>query len=107
MSSNANVAPLLRQLAEATDASSSRDRSPLEPRIRALVRIGAAVCGTAPVSTFTALVGQAQTAGATEDEILGAFLCVASVAGEPRVVAATPRVSLALGYDIHRAFERE
>jgi alkylhydroperoxidase/carboxymuconolactone decarboxylase family protein YurZ len=107
MSSNPNVAPLLRQLAEATDASSATDHSPLEPRIRALVRIGAAVCEAAPTSTLETLVGEARAAGATENEVLGSFFCVASVAGEPRVVAATPRISLALGYDINRAFERE
>lgn len=107
MSSNPNVAPLLRQLAETSDASNPPAENPLDRRTRALVRIGAAVCGAAPTPTFQQLVGEAQAAGATEDEVLGSFLCVASVAGEPRLVAATSRISLALGYDIHRAFERE
>jgi len=107
MSSNPNVAPLLRQLAVTSESSTSPAENPLDPRTRALVRIGAAVCGSASTPTFLELVGEARAAGATEDEVLGSFLCVASVAGEPRLVAATPRISLALGYDIHRAFERE
>jgi alkylhydroperoxidase/carboxymuconolactone decarboxylase family protein YurZ len=107
LSSNPNVAVLLRQLAETSEVSSARAGNPLDHRTRALVRIGAAVCGAAPTATFQKLVGEARDAGATEDEVLGSFLCVASVAGEPRVVSASPRISLALGYDIQRAFERE
>jgi alkylhydroperoxidase/carboxymuconolactone decarboxylase family protein YurZ len=107
MSSNPNIAPLLRQLAGTSDATGSGSADRLDRRTRALVRIGAAVCGAAPTPTFERLVTEARDANATDDEILGAFLCVAPVVGEPRVVTATPRISLAMGYDLNRAFERE
>lgn len=107
MSSNPRVGPLLRQLAKTSEAANSRAESPLDGRARALVRLGAAVCGGAPAPTFVKLATDARAVGATDDEMLGSFFCVASVAGEPRIVTAAPRISLALGYDVNRAFEWE
>ncbi|MFZ0013976.1 MAG: carboxymuconolactone decarboxylase family protein [Acidimicrobiia bacterium] len=79
----------------------------LDSRTRALVSIGAAVCMDAPTKTFRSLVDAGLEAGATTEEVVGALLAVAPTAGGPRVVAAAPRIALALGYDVEAAFEHE
>jgi len=79
----------------------------LDDRTRALVSIGAAVCSDASTPTLQQLVTWALESGATEDEILGAFLAVGAAAGEALIVSITPRLSLALGYDVDEALERE
>jgi alkylhydroperoxidase/carboxymuconolactone decarboxylase family protein YurZ len=81
--------------------------SRLDDRSSALVQIGAAVCCSGPTTLLSDLVRQAREAGSSDSEILGAFLSVAAVAGEPLVVRVAPRISLALGYDVDRAFELE
>jgi alkylhydroperoxidase/carboxymuconolactone decarboxylase family protein YurZ len=81
--------------------------SRLDDRTSALVQIGAAVCCSASASVLSDLVRQARDAGSSDSDILGAFLSVAAVAGEPMVVKVAPRISLALGYDVDRAFELE
>lgn len=109
MSPNEEVVHLLERLSEVAKMG-TRDTSDvmhLDPRTRALVVIGAAVCTDAPTKTFQSLVTSALRAGATADEILGAFLAVAPAAGGPRVVTVAPKIAMALGYDIDAAFEHE
>lgn len=77
----------------------------LDERTRALVVIAAAVCADSPAHTLMSLVNTARKAGATDEEILGVLLTVAPSAGESRVVAMTPRISKALGYDVEQAME--
>jgi alkylhydroperoxidase/carboxymuconolactone decarboxylase family protein YurZ len=77
----------------------------LDERTRALVLIAAAVCADSPTHTFTSLVTAARKAGVSDEEILGVLLSVAPSAGESRVVAVTPRISKALGYDVLQAME--
>jgi 4-carboxymuconolactone decarboxylase len=81
------------------------ESSGLDPKTHALVRLGALLAiGAAPVS-FHSNVEAALAAGATDDEILGALIAVAPVIGLAKVVSATPKVALPMGYDIDTALE--
>lgn len=107
MAHGADIDHLLEQLQEASERlPSDTSGNFLDDRTRALVSIAAAACVDAATPTLRLLVTWALASGATEEEILGAFLAVAGAAGESRIVAVTPRLSLALGYDIDEALER-
>ena len=107
VSRNARVEVLLDQLARIVDdeGQSTRGSTYLDERTRALAILGAAVCSDSSTRTFTSLVASAQRAGATDQEILGVLFAVAPAAGESRLVSVAPRISKALGYDVHQAFE--
>lgn len=106
MTRNANLGLLLRRLEAGRDPSRVvAVTTSLDGRAQALTRIGAAVCEGAPESMFGVLVSEARAAGATDEEVLGVLLCVASLAGEARLVSAVPGLSNALGYDLDEAFE--
>lgn len=77
----------------------------LDAKTLALVRIGAAVCEGSSDDVYPELVEEALAAGASKEDVLGAFLSVAALAGEPRVVAAASRIARALGYDVEAEFE--
>ena len=59
----------------------------------ALIAVGGAV------PSFGAQADAAVSAGATAGEIVDVLVGVAPVVGIPRVVAAAPKIALALGYD--------
>lgn len=109
MSSRSRADSLITDLARATRDSemalSHTESDLLDERTRALVVIGAAVCADSPTHTFNSLVTAAKKAGVTDEEILGVLVTVAPVAGESCVVAVTPRISKAIGYDVERAME--
>lgn len=109
MSSRAEVERQLERLAEVsvTQAWGDQDFEHLDARTRSLVGIGAAICTDAPTKTFQSLVASALQAGATPEEVLGVLVAVAPSAGEPKIVTAAPRIAMALGYDVHAAFEIE
>ena len=77
----------------------------LDCKTHALVRIGALVAVDAGTPSYLSAVEAALAAGATADEIVGALVAVTPIAGAPRVVAAAPRLGLALGYDVPEALE--
>jgi 4-carboxymuconolactone decarboxylase len=84
---------------------SDNDTAGLDPKTRALVRLGGLVAmGAASVSYHWAAEA-ALDAGATAEEVVGTLIAVAPISGFPRVVSATPEVALAIGYDIDQAFE--
>jgi 4-carboxymuconolactone decarboxylase len=81
------------------------EASGLDPKIHALVRLGALLAiGAAPV-TFHSNVEEALAAGATYEEIVGALIAVAPVIGLARVISATPEIALPMGYDLDAALE--
>ena len=81
------------------------EASGLDPKTHALVRLGALLAvGAAPVS-FHCNVQAAIAAGATDDEIVGTLVAVAPIIGLARVISATPKVALPMGYDIDAALE--
>jgi alkylhydroperoxidase/carboxymuconolactone decarboxylase family protein YurZ len=72
----------------------------LDPRTLALVRLAALVAVGGAVPSYGAQADAAVDAGATVDEIVDVLLAVIPVVGLPRVVAAAPRMALALGHDV-------
>jgi alkylhydroperoxidase/carboxymuconolactone decarboxylase family protein YurZ len=71
----------------------------------ALLRLAALVALGAQEESFREAGSQARAAGATDDDVIGVLLAVAPTVGLARVVAATPGLALAVGYDIDAALE--
>ncbi|WP_338748136.1 carboxymuconolactone decarboxylase family protein [Janibacter alittae] len=72
----------------------------LDAKTGSLVRLGALVTVLAGVPSIRVEIDAAVGAGATEAEIVGVLDALLPVVGRPRVVAAAPKVALALGYDV-------
>lgn len=72
----------------------------LDPRTRALVRLGAMLAMGAPEPCYAAVVSDALVAGATSVDVVSTLAAAAPTVGVARVVAAAPMVARALGYDI-------
>lgn len=72
----------------------------LDPKTLALVRLGALVAVGASEPSFGEHADAAVSAGASADEIVDVLIGVCPVVGLPRVVAAAPKLALALGYDL-------
>jgi len=77
----------------------------LDPKTLALVRVAALITIGGAVPSYGAQVDVAVGAGATAAEIVDVLLAVIPVAGFPRVVAAAPKLALALGYDVDESDE--
>ncbi|WP_426244526.1 carboxymuconolactone decarboxylase family protein [Nocardioides sp. LHG3406-4] len=75
----------------------------LDPRTLALVRLAALVAVGGAVPSYGAQTDAAVDAGATVDEIVDVLVGVVAVVGLPRVVAAAPKLALALGHDVMEA----
>jgi alkylhydroperoxidase/carboxymuconolactone decarboxylase family protein YurZ len=75
----------------------------LDPRTAALVRLAALLSIGATTASCRATVELAYAAGATDDEIVGVLVAVAPVVGAACVVAAAPRLALAIDYDLEDA----
>jgi alkylhydroperoxidase/carboxymuconolactone decarboxylase family protein YurZ len=71
----------------------------------ALLQLAALVALGASDESFRAIGSVARAAGATDDDLLDVLLAVAPTVGLVRVVAATPGLALAAGYDIDAALE--
>lgn len=80
-------------------------RRGLDQKAIALTRLAAliAVGGAGP--SFSEHADAAVSAGASADEIVDVLVAVGDVVGAPRVVAAAPKLALALGYDLDDALE--
>ncbi|MBJ7328325.1 MAG: hypothetical protein JHC95_00420 [Solirubrobacteraceae bacterium] len=79
--------------------------SAIDARTAGLVRVAATIAVDAAPSSFQHAVASALAAGATMDEIVGTLEAVTPVTGASRVVQCTPKVALALGYDVDAALE--
>ncbi|WP_322938392.1 carboxymuconolactone decarboxylase family protein [Nocardioides bizhenqiangii] len=75
----------------------------LDPRSLALVRLAALVAVGGAVPSFGAQADAAINAGATAAEIVEVLVAVLPVVGLPCVVAAAPKLALALGHDVDDA----
>ncbi|MET0145717.1 MAG: carboxymuconolactone decarboxylase family protein [Ilumatobacteraceae bacterium] len=80
--------------------------SGLDDRTDALVRLAALIASGAPSTAYRRPVDAAHAGGATDDEIIGTMIAVASTVGLSRVIAATAGLGLGLRYDIESALER-
>jgi alkylhydroperoxidase/carboxymuconolactone decarboxylase family protein YurZ len=75
----------------------------LDPKTLALIRLAALVAVGGSEPSFGAHADAAVSAGATAAEIVDVLIDVVPTVGFPRVVAAAPKVAMALGYDIDDA----
>jgi 4-carboxymuconolactone decarboxylase len=73
------------------------ERSNLDPRSIALVRIAALVAVGSPPASYAWQVNAAIDVGVTPQEILGMLLTIAPEVGSPKVISAAPEIMLALG----------
>jgi len=87
------------------DASCSLIAPVLDPRTQELVRLAALIAVGAAVPSYGAQADAAVDAGATAAEIVDVLAAVIPVVGLPRVVAAAPKLALALGHDVEDASE--
>lgn len=76
-----------------------------DPKIRALVRLAAAIAVGAADEHLRKCAADASRAGASDREVVGTLLAVASEIGVAGTVSSTTGVALGLGYDIDHAFE--
>lgn len=72
----------------------------LDPKTLALARLAALVAIGGAEPSFGEQATAAVSAGASADELVDVIVGVASIVGVPRVVAAAPRLALALGFDV-------
>jgi hypothetical protein len=77
----------------------------LDERTAALVRLGALVALGGTDAAYERAGRSAHAAGASAADIVDTLLALGPTVGLARLVAATPGVSLAVGYDIEAAFE--
>jgi 4-carboxymuconolactone decarboxylase len=77
----------------------------LDPKTLELVRLAALVAVGGAVPSYGAQADSAVSAGATAAEIVDVLVGVIPIVGLPRVVAAAPKLALALGYDLDEAVE--
>ena len=78
----------------------------LDPKTLELVRLAALAAVGGAVPSYGAQVDSAVSAGATAAEIVDVLVGVIPVVGLPCVVAAAPKLALALGYDLDEALEQ-
>jgi 4-carboxymuconolactone decarboxylase len=111
----ANLEDRLRRLATG-DASFTGDvaesmpasilAQDLDAKTAALVRLAALIALGAPPASYCSSVKRIHAAGATNEEVVGTLVAVAPTVGFARLVAATPPLALAIGYDVDDALER-
>jgi len=79
--------------------------SHLDEKTHALVRLGSLVAVDATSPGYMWTVERARRSGASEDEIVGCLIAALPAVGVANVVAAAPKLALALGYDVTSALE--
>ena len=79
--------------------------SHLDEKTHALVRLGSLVAVDATSPGYMWTVDRARRSGASEDEIVGCLIAALPAVGVANVVAAAPKLALALGYDVTTALE--
>lgn len=77
----------------------------LDLKTRELVRLAALVAVRGAVASYGAQADYAVSAGATAAEIVDVLVEIIPVVGLPCVVAAAPKLALALGHDFDEAVD--
>ena len=72
----------------------------LDPKSLALVRLGGLVAVGGAVPSYGELSDAAVSAGASANDIVDVLVGLIPIVGLPCVVAAAPKIALALGYDV-------
>ena len=76
------------------------DRTGLDARTFALVKIAALISVDAPPASYMWQIPNALADGATPEDILGVMRAIAPQIGMPKVVAAAPEIMVALGLSL-------
>jgi alkylhydroperoxidase/carboxymuconolactone decarboxylase family protein YurZ len=90
----------VRVVLQSSPGPVARGAAGLDFKTHALVRLGALLSMGAATDSCRLAVDLARAAGATDDEIVGALVAVGPAVGFARLVAAAPRLALAIGYDV-------
>lgn len=77
----------------------------LDLKTLALTRVAALVAVGGAEPSFGSQTDAAVSSGATPDDIVDVLVGIIPVVGLPRVVAAAPKVAMALGYDLDEALD--
>ena len=77
-----------------------RQKSGLDQRSFALVKLAALVALDAPPASYQWQVANAMAVGVSAKDILGMLFAIAPQVGGPRVIAAAPEIMLALGLSL-------
>jgi 4-carboxymuconolactone decarboxylase len=92
--------------AGATEVESLGCRDDLDAKSLALVRLAALIAvGGGAGPSYGEATDAAVSSGASAEEVVAVLLGVVPVVGMARVVAAAPKVGMALGYDTEAALE--
>ncbi len=75
-------------------------RTELGPKAEILVRLAALLAVGAATPSLREAVEQASAAGATRDEMVGVLVCLGPTIGLAGLVAAAPKLAMAIGYDL-------
>ena len=89
---------------EGQGAKCPRSDPTLDAKTLALLRLAALVAVGGAVASYGAECDAAVNAGATAAEMTDMLVGLIPVVGLPRVVAAAPRLALALGHDVEDTF---
>jgi 4-carboxymuconolactone decarboxylase len=77
-----------------------KERSGLDRRSYALVKLAALIALDAPPASYLWQVGNALEAGVTPEDLIGVLIAVAPQVGGPKIVAAAPELMVALGLSL-------
>jgi hypothetical protein len=77
----------------------------LSARIESLVRLAAVIVLDPSLPAYQYGVQRAFDAGAEVREVIAVLGAISSIAGSAVVIAAAPKLAMALGYDVDAAFE--
>ena len=72
----------------------------LDPRTLALAVVAALAALDGPNPAFDSAVSVALSAGATPDDVVDTLIAVGPTIGSAHLVAAAPKLAMALGYDV-------
>lgn len=77
-----------------------------DARAQALARVGGLVSVGAPPAVYLGALEVGLAAGATREDVVGVLVALLPSVGSDRVVAAAPKLGLALGFDLDELLER-
>jgi 4-carboxymuconolactone decarboxylase len=77
-----------------------KERSGLDGRSFALVKLAALIALDAPPASYLWQVSNALDAGATPEDLIGVLIAIAPQVGGPKLVSAAPEIMVALGLSL-------
>ena len=84
---------------------SNFSQSGLDPKSHALVRLGALIAADAAPPSYLDALERARQYGTSDEELVGCLIAVLPELGAARVISASPKLALAIGYDVAAALE--